>query len=198
MTIDESRQGGGWQAGAGGTFAAPVDPLARTVFALLVLACIAAFFITQRLKHTPTAVQDFERTPTFSPRSAVAAHRQEQLSFKLDRAEAATVTIIDAGGSAVATLVRNHPIPRYKQFSLRWNGRRGPPRGYAQIVSPHGHVTLVPGNVGPLGAAQGIPRAGEPPGGGQGSALALELHAGGRVSAPRGVRRWRPRSRAPA
>ena len=36
-----------------------------------------------------------------------------------------TVTIIDTSGDVVATLVHDHPVPRYKQFSLRWNGRRG-------------------------------------------------------------------------
>ena len=46
------------------------DRPARTVFALLVIACLAAFFVTQRLKHTPTAVQLFKLTPRFSPTPA--------------------------------------------------------------------------------------------------------------------------------
>ena len=37
------------------------------VFALLVAACFVAFFLTQHLKHTPTAVQVFKLTPFFSP-----------------------------------------------------------------------------------------------------------------------------------
>ena len=49
------------------------DRTGRTVvFALLVLACFAAFFVTQRLKHTPTAVQHFKLTPRFSPTPAGA------------------------------------------------------------------------------------------------------------------------------
>ncbi len=97
------------------------DPLARAVFALLVLACFAAFFITQRLKHTPTAVQRFQLTPFFSP--TPAGHiKEEHVSFKLSRADDVTVTIVNSAGNTVATLVRNRPVPRYKQFSLRWTG----------------------------------------------------------------------------
>ena len=53
--------------GAPAARAVSADPLARWVFAALVLACLAAFVITQRLKHTPTAVQSFKSTPIFSP-----------------------------------------------------------------------------------------------------------------------------------
>ncbi len=125
------------------------DPLARAVFALLVLACFAAFFITQRLKHTPTAVQDFKLTPRFSP--TPAGHiKQEGISFKLAQADGVTVTVIDSNGATVATLVRDHAVARYKQFSLRWNGRRGIARGYAQTSTPSGRTILVPRNRGKL------------------------------------------------
>jgi len=33
------------------------------VFARLVVASFAAFFVTQRLKHTPTVVQRFQHSP---------------------------------------------------------------------------------------------------------------------------------------
>ena len=124
------------------------DPLARTVFALLVVACFAAFFVTQRLKHTPPALQRFERTPTFAPASPQPEARQERISFKLSHAEAVTVSIIDAKGSTVATLVRRYPVSRYKQFSLRWNGRRGSPRRYTLVTSASGHQSVVPANQG--------------------------------------------------
>lgn len=126
------------------------DPLARAVFALLVLACFAAFFVTQRLKHTPTAVQRFERTLSFAPRSADPEKRQEHISFKLASAGDVTVAIVDSNLNVVATLVRDYPVPRYKQFSLRWNGRRGAARRYEHLVSASGHRTLVPVNTGPL------------------------------------------------
>ena len=100
------------------------DRPARLVFALLVFACFAAFFVTQRLKHSPTAVQLFKLTPFFSPALA-GNHKQERISFKLAQGDEVTVTIIDSAGSEVATLTRARPVPRYKQFKLRWNGRLG-------------------------------------------------------------------------
>ena len=60
----------------------PADPLAGVVFGCLVAACLGAFFLTQRLKHTPTAVQTFELTPLFSPHRG-ARLEQEAISFKL-------------------------------------------------------------------------------------------------------------------
>jgi hypothetical protein len=128
------------------------DPLARIVFALLVLACFAAFLITQHLKHTPTAVQDFERTPFFSPYPS--GHiKQEKIAFKLATADQVTVTIIDSGGDTVATLVSDHPVARYKVFSLRWNGRRGTAHRYSTLKSSKGLTILVPENEGALAPA---------------------------------------------
>ncbi len=95
--------------------------LGQIVFALLVTACFAAFFVTQRLKHTPTAVQSFKLTPIFSP--TPAGHvKEERISFKLANAEEVTVTIVDTTGDTVAILARDRPVARYKQFKLRWSG----------------------------------------------------------------------------
>jgi hypothetical protein len=117
--------------------------LARTIFALLVAACLVAFFLTQRLKHTPTVVQTFRLTPFFSP--TPAGHiKQERISFKLSRGDDVTVTVIDATGATVATLLRDHPVVRYKQLSLRWNGRRGTARSYALAAGPNGAPALAP------------------------------------------------------
>jgi hypothetical protein len=127
------------------------DPLARIVFALLVIACLAAFLLTQRLKHTPTAVQNFKLTTAFSPYPS-AHTSQEGISFKLAQADAVTVTIVNSRGDTVATLVREHPVPRYKQFSLRWNGRSGMARRYRRIVTAARHTILVPVNEGRLAA----------------------------------------------
>jgi hypothetical protein len=123
------------------------------VFALLVVACFVAFFVTQRLKHTPTAVQSFKLTPFFSP--TPAGHiKVERISFKLARAEEVTVAIVDSKGNTVATLVRAHAVPRYKQFSLRWNGRRGTAHGYTVAPSADGRSTvLTPVTVGALAPA---------------------------------------------
>jgi hypothetical protein len=123
------------------------DPLARVVFAALVVACLAAFVITQRLKHTPTAVQSFKLTPIFAP--VPAGHiKAERISFKLANAERVTVAILDSGEHEIATLVRDWPVARYKQFSLRWNGREGPPRARAVAAGPDGTTIVTPLNTG--------------------------------------------------
>ncbi len=110
------------------------------VFAVLVVACFAAFVLTQRLKHTPTPVQSFEADMAFYPTSTPAAscrgkvpagqvnasERIEYLSFKPAQAEAVTVEVIDSAEQRVATVVRALPAERYKQLSLCWNGQLGP------------------------------------------------------------------------
>lgn len=133
----------------GPTEGVDAQALARIVFALLVVACFAAFFVTQRLKHTPTVVQRFERTPTFTP-AGPAPGNLEEISFKLANADEATVAIIDSSGDVVATLVRDRPLARYKQFSLRWNGRRGTAHRYGQLETASGRAVLVAENEGPL------------------------------------------------
>jgi hypothetical protein len=123
------------------------DPLARAVFALLVVACFGAFILTQRLKHTPTPVQHFQLTPRFSP--TPSGHiKQERISFKLARADAVTVTILNSAGDTVATLVRERSVARYKQFSLRWNGRMGMPHGYTTMTTVDGTTIVTPINTG--------------------------------------------------
>jgi hypothetical protein len=128
------------------------DRPAQVVFGVLVLACFAAFLLTQRLKHTPTAVQAFKLTPLFSPRPSGHV-KQERISFKLAKADAVTVAIIDGNGDVVATLVRDHRLPRYKQFSLRWNGHRGTAHSYTAAEGPDGRTILLARTEGRLAPA---------------------------------------------
>lgn len=118
------------------------------MFALLVIACFAAFFVTQRLKHTPTVVQLFKLTPRFSP-TPTGHKKLEQISFRLARSDEVTVTIVNSAGGEVATLVREHRLKSYKVLSLRWNGRLGRARGYTTLSAADGHPILVPANSGP-------------------------------------------------
>lgn len=115
----------------------------RAVFALLVVACFVAFFLTQRLKHTPTAVQVFKLTPRFSP--TPAGHiKQERISFRLAQADEVTVSIVDSASVEVARLLQDYPVAGYKQLSLRWTGRRGTAHGYALVPGPNGRQALQP------------------------------------------------------
>ncbi len=143
---------GAGQRGARRAPAQRTDPVAQVVFVLVVLACFAAFFLTQRLKHTPTVVQNVKMTSTFSP-PGPPPEGQEAISFRLSQADDVTVTILDSAGATVATLVQDYPVARYKQFSLRWNGRRGYPRGFVTLKSPTGRRILLPVTTGPLAPA---------------------------------------------
>ncbi len=118
------------------------DPSARLVFALLVFACLAAFLITQRLKHTPTAIHEYKLASAFSPYPG-GSSPLEAISFKLATADEVTVTILDSAGNTVATLVHDYPVARYKTLSLRWNGRRGYAHGYTYALSPRGLPIVV-------------------------------------------------------
>lgn len=147
---DAGRLHGSGHLRGGGRLNGPADPcLAAAVFAALVVACFAALLVTQRLKHTPTPIEDFKRTHAFTPGAAGPAG-EERISFKLTRADRATVTVEDSSGETVATLVRGVPVGRYRILSLRWNGRRGVARGYDVIRKSDGYTTLVPRNRGAL------------------------------------------------
>lgn len=160
--MSDTAAGGAGESLAGGaastarpdaTGTAPdVAALARVVFALLVVACLAAFLITQRLKHTPTVVQEFKGATAFTP-YLPGPNALEAISFKIERTEPVTVTIIDSSGDTVATLVRDYPLKRYTHLSLRWNGRRGQAHGLARLLSPSGRVLLVPRTDGPVAPA---------------------------------------------
>lgn len=139
-------------AGAAPARQARVDPLAAGVFAVLVIACFAAFLITQRLKHTPSLVPVFNLTPNFAP-SPRGQHKQEQISFKLAKADAVTATVLDAGGRVVATLLRDFPVSRYKLLSLRWSGHRGSALALSSERTASGRAVLVPALRGPLAPA---------------------------------------------
>jgi hypothetical protein len=129
--------------------------LARVVFGVLVVACFAAFVATQRLKHTPTPVQEFKMDEAFHPTRVPAAacrgrvparlvnssERVEYLAFKIARADGVTVEIVDSANSRVATIVRDLPVQRYKPLSLCWNGQLGPTESGG--VAPPGEYRLL-------------------------------------------------------
>jgi hypothetical protein len=94
------------------------------VFALLVLCSFAAFFIAQRLKHIPTAVQDLRFDPAFYPEGG-GVPRIEPISFEIERADEVTVEMLYPNGKPAATLASRQPLRAYQPLELRWNGRRG-------------------------------------------------------------------------
>jgi hypothetical protein len=142
---------GAEQAGvrSGSVDGSSAERLARIVFALLVVGCFAALLVTQRLKHTPTLVQEPKLTHVLAPASS-GESREEHIAFKLAKADQVTVLIENSSDETVATLVRDLSVGRYKTLSLRWSGHRGVARGYSVRRKADGYTTLVPHNHGAL------------------------------------------------
>jgi hypothetical protein len=117
---------------SGGVASRSVDPLARIVFALVVLATFGAFGVTQWLKHTPTPVQQLEMDASFTP-GANGDAGVERIEFHIQRSDFITVAVIDSQGSTVRTLARHRWLAGYKRVRLQWNGlqarRRRAPAG---------------------------------------------------------------------
>ncbi len=113
----------------------PLDPLAAAVFLLLVLACIGALFVTQRLKHTATVVQEIRLAPAFAP-TAAAGGPSEATSFRTANNDDVTVEVIDGSGNVVATVIADHPQRRYRHLYLYWDGHTGPCAAPAAATCP--------------------------------------------------------------
>ena len=95
--------------------------LATWVFALLVLATIAAFFVTQRLKSGQPVVRRLALQRFFSPNGD---HRQDRarISFDLPRGDRVTVDVVDRDGDRVRRLVDGRSLAR-GDHALSWDGR---------------------------------------------------------------------------
>lgn len=98
------------------------DPLARVVFGLLVTASFAAFVVTQRLKHTPTAVQGIKLSASFVA-GARGADGVEEISFRTRKADRVNVAVIDSSGDTVRTIARERPTQSYRRVYFYWRGR---------------------------------------------------------------------------
>lgn len=145
---------------------------AAVVFALLVLATIAAFAWSQRLKRDPLVLDhvtfravhtqdggrsqrkqmhDSEPVRSFTPNGDCRFDR-ERIRFRVTRSDRAIVQVIEPGGKLIITLARNRQLKRYRFFTLFWNGRsrRGgtaPPGRYKLRVKllDQGRTLVPPG-----------------------------------------------------
>jgi hypothetical protein len=98
-------------------------PVVRAVFALLVIATIAAFFVTQQLKSEFPLVLRFAAKPKqFSPNG----DRYRDMSVVgFDLSEPATVSfsIMDGEGNEIRRIVDDQPLAGDTKHRFRWNGR---------------------------------------------------------------------------
>jgi len=98
-------------------------PLVRAVFALLVVATIAAFFVTQQLKSEFPLVIRFAAMPKqFSPNGD---GKRDVTRVGFDLSEPATVSfyVMDGEGGEVRRIVDDAPLAGDAKHRFRWNGR---------------------------------------------------------------------------
>jgi hypothetical protein len=92
------------------------------VFALLVVATFAAFFVVQRIKREPPDVRKARITPLFSP-NGDGRDEKARASFVLERPDTITVRVLDDDGNVVATLMSNRHAAAKKRLEVVWDGR---------------------------------------------------------------------------
>ncbi len=130
--------------------------IAAVVFALLVLATVAAFAWSQRLKRDPLVL---DRVTFGTPASRAFTPNRDcrfdriRIRFRVTRSDRADVQVVKPGGKLVVTLARDVYLKRYRFFTFYWDGRsrgpgRAPPGRYKLRVKLLGQDrTLVPGGV---------------------------------------------------
>jgi len=109
-----------------------VTRLARIAFGVLVLATLAAFVVTQKLKSAPPLVVRPQVSQVFSPAPHARVTRA-RISFWILHGDDVSVSIVDAGGEIVRRLVDGRHLPARKRLNLSWNGR-----GDDGLVAPDG------------------------------------------------------------
>jgi hypothetical protein len=114
--------------------------VAAVVFALLVLATLAAFAYAQRVKRDPLLVDRVEIGPkdsnTFTPQGR-CDKRHIKLEFRTTTSNDGTVEVIRPGGEQVRVLARHAFLKRYTLHAFHWDGTNG-----QGVVQPPGRYRL--------------------------------------------------------
>lgn len=99
---------------------------AGLVFAFLVLATVAAFAWSQRLKRDPLVLDHVTlgvpKSRSFTPNGDCRFDR-ERIRFRVTQTDRATVQVVKPGGKLVITLARDTYLKRYHFFTFYWDGR---------------------------------------------------------------------------
>jgi len=145
--------------------------LAPAIFALLVLATVAAFAYAQRLKREPLILDKVTFSPLIAGETVITPNGDgrgdlARVRFRLTTTDRGIVQLIDRSDRAVKTFVvkilsekgrvtarlaPGEELPAYKTFGFRWNGRTdtgrlaptGPYRLRVRLLGED--RTLVPG-----------------------------------------------------
>jgi hypothetical protein len=139
------------------------DRAPAIVFALLVLATLAAFAYAQRVKRDPLVLdrvsfvgaphaKGTQRVHSFTPNDD-CRHDLMRIRFRVTQSADATAQVVKPGGRVVVTLARDEFLKRYRYFTFYWDGRRrgggtAPPGRYKLRVKLGSERTLVtPGTI---------------------------------------------------
>lgn len=97
---------------------------AALVFALLVLATVAAFALAQRVKRDPLVLDraHFRSVKTKVHEPSGCRPVRIRIRFRVTQSDDATVQIVKPGGHPVAILAREEFLKRYHVFTFYWNG----------------------------------------------------------------------------
>jgi hypothetical protein len=111
----------------------PKASLAGVVFALLVLATLAAFAWSQRLKRDPLVLDkvSFVGFPVLHPENPVRGsftpngdcrYDRVRIRFRTTTSDDGIVQIVKPGGRVVITLARGRFLKRYQFHTFYWDG----------------------------------------------------------------------------
>jgi hypothetical protein len=105
---------------------------AGLVFALLVLATLAAFAWSQRLKRDPLVIDrvTFVAVPVLHPKKPVHSftpngdcrYDRVRIRFRTTQSDQGTVQVVKPGGRVVITLARDTYLKRYHFHTYYWEG----------------------------------------------------------------------------
>ncbi len=97
-------------------------PLVRAVFALLVVATIAAFFATQQLKgEFPLVIRFATKPVNFSP-NADDYRDEARVGFDLSEPAQVTFSVVDSEGNEVRRLVDGRRLAGDRKYRYTWDG----------------------------------------------------------------------------
>lgn len=143
----------------------PASRWAGLVFALLVLATLAAFAWSQRLKRDPLVLDrvTFVAVPRLHPHAPPVRsltpngdcrYDHIRIRFRTTQSDQGTVQVVKPGGKLIVTLARDTYLKRYHFHTYYWDGRDreggiAPPGRYKLRVKllGQGRVLVPPGTI---------------------------------------------------
>ncbi len=96
--------------------------LTAGVFAVLVLATFAAFFVAQRLKNAPPVLGQIGVRGVFSP-NRDGRFDVTRLTFRVKETDTVSVAVLDVNGDQVRELLGGRHVAKGTLVRLKWDGR---------------------------------------------------------------------------